>query len=288
MNCLIVGANGQLGLSLQEVLKTKKIEFLPLSRKELDVTDFLRVMEVCAKSRVDLIINAAAYTNVEQAEIEMAKAFLINESGARNLAIAARENNAKLIHFSTDYVFSGSRKSPWKVDSEVNPLSIYGKSKLAGEKAIMHEYADNSIVIRTSWLYSPFGKNFYKTILNLALSSNNPINVVIDQIGQPTNATDLANLAITAAEDKVPAGFYHGSNSGFTSWHDFAIEIFKLAGADTDRVRAITSKDLRNKAPRPEYSVLDNSKWLDFGVKPLDPWQESVSRAFQAIHETFS
>jgi dTDP-4-dehydrorhamnose reductase len=237
---------------------------------------------------VDLIINASAYTNVERAEIEIDKAFLINESGARNLAIAARENNSRFMHFSTDYVFSGSRKSPWKVDSEAKPISIYGKSKLAGEKAIMEEYSDDSIVIRTSWLYSSFGKNFYKTILNLALSSNNPINVVSDQIGQPTNAIDLAGLAITATENNVPAGFYHGSNSGFTNWHEFAIEIFKLAGADTDRVKAITSKDYQNKAPRPEYSVLDNSKWLDFGVKPLEPWQESVSRAFQAIHETFS
>jgi dTDP-4-dehydrorhamnose reductase len=235
-----------------------------------------------------VIVNAAAYTNVELAELEPSKAFLINETGVRNLAVAAREKNLRVLHFSTDYVFSGIRETPWEVNSEAKPLSVYGKSKLAGEKAIEEEYATNSIVIRTAWLYSSYGRNFYKSMLKLALKNGESITVVKDQIGQPTNAKDLASIAVTALVENVPAGIYHGSNSGSTSWHEFASEIFRLAGADTSRIIAISSKDYEAKAPRPEYSVLDNSKWLDFGIKLLDPWRESVARAFPAIRETFS
>ena len=288
MKILITGADGQLGRSLQGVLAAKKIEFVAMSRQELDISNIGQVREQIANSTADVIVNAAAYTNVELAELEPNKAFLINETGVRNLAIAAREKNSKVLHFSTDYVFSGFRETPWEVKSEVNPLSVYGKSKLAGEKAIVEEYATNSIVIRTAWLYSSYGRNFYKTILKLALQNSEPITVVKDQIGQPTNAKDLANLAVTALVENVSAGIYHGSNSGSTSWHEFASEIFRLAGADTSRILAISSKDYEAKAPRPEYSVLDNSKWLDFGIKLLGPWRESVARAFPAIRETFS
>ena len=286
MKWLIVGADGQLGRSLQEALKIKNISFQALTRKELDITDLSQVKECVEKSSSDVIVNAAAYTNVEQAEVDSANAFSVNEEGARNLAIAARDLDLKLVHFSTDYVFSGAKNHPWRITDEVKPLSVYGKSKLSGETAIMEEYSKNSLIVRTAWLYSPFGKNFYKTILNLALSSSNPINVVNDQFGQPTNAQDLSNLVISALGNDVPSGIYHGSNSGVATWHDFAIEIFKLAGADTNRVISISSKDYKTKASRPEYSVLDNSKWSEFGVITLGSWQESVIRAFPAIYES--
>ena len=170
----------------------------------------------------------------------------------------------------------------------MKPLSVYGKSKLAGEVAVINEYSGNSLIIRTSWLYSPFGKNFYKTMLNLALNSNNPINVVNDQFGQPTNAEDLSNLLLSVIENQVPSGIYHGSNSGVATWHDFAVEIFKLAGADVTRVKKINSNEYKTKADRPEYSVLDNSKWSEFGIKALDPWRESARRAFPTIYESLS
>ena len=288
MTWLIVGAEGQLGRSLQEALKIKNISFQALTRNELDITDLSQVKECVKKSSSDVIVNAAAYTNVEQAEVESENAFSVNEKGARNLAIAARDLDLKLVHFSTDYVFSGPKNHPWRITDEVKPLSVYGKSKLSGETAIMEEHSKNSLIVRTAWLYSPFGKNFYKSILNLALSSSNSINVVNDQFGQPTNAQDLSNLVISAIESNVPPGIYHGSNSGKASWHDFAVEIFKLAGADTNRVTPISSKEYKTKAIRPEYSVLDNSNWSDFGVKALAPWGESVRRAFPSIYESLS
>lgn len=288
MTWLIVGAGGQLGRSIQEVLKKRNIAFQPLTHEELDITDLSQVKERVKNSSADVIVNAAAYTNVEQAEMESTKAFSINETGARNLAIAAKEQDSKFVHFSTDYVFSGLRNLPWNITDEVKPLSVYGKSKLAGEIAVLNEYSGNTLIIRTSWLYSPFGRNFYKTILNLALNSNNPINVVNDQFGQPTNAEDLSNLLYSAIENQVPSGIYHGSNSGMATWHDFAVEIFKLAGADTNRVISTSSKEYKTQASRPEYSVLDNSKWSEFGVKTLASWQESVIRAFPAIHESLS
>jgi dTDP-4-dehydrorhamnose reductase len=288
MKWLIAGADGQLGRSLAEALKARSIDFTPLSRKELDITDLSKVIEVVTNSDADIVVNAAAYTNVEQAELEPEKAFLVNESGTRNLAIASRQNNSKFLHFSTDYVFSGQRSEPWKVDSLVNPLSVYGKSKLAGELAAQQDYQENSIIIRTAWLYSPFGKNFYKTMLNLALRNDEQIRVVNDQFGQPTNALDLANLAIEAVVNEVPVGIYHGSNAGSTSWCDFATEIFKLAGADAGRIKAIPSAEFATKAPRPSYSVLDNSNWLNFGVKPLRRWQDAVSDAHASIFDSIN
>ena len=288
MKYLIVGAEGQLGRSLQDDLAARNLEFVALSRKDLDVTDLIQVRRAILRSNAEIIFNAAAYTNVEQAEIETEKAFEINENGVRNLATVSSEINAKFIHFSTDYVFSGTRNEPWQIDSQVNPISVYGKSKLAGEIAVFEEYPDNSLIIRTAWLYSAYGKNFYKTILRHALRNSDPINVVNDQFGQPTHARDLANLAFSATDKSVPAGIYHGSNSGSTNWHDFAVEIFRLAGADTGRVQETSTRDYKSGVSRPEYSVLDNSKWLDFGIKPLGSWQESVSRAFPAIHDSLS
>jgi dTDP-4-dehydrorhamnose reductase len=288
MKILISGAGGQLGLSLREVLRTRDYDVIYLDRHELDITDSDAVNKIVSESKPNVVINAAAYTNVELAELEPEKAFAINERGARNLAKAAGSINSKLLHFSTDYVFSGANNKPWEVNDEKRPLSSYGKSKLAGEKAIIEEIPDNFLIIRTAWLYSPFGKNFYKSILKLALINDEPISVVNDQFGQPTNAEDLSNLAISALENKVKSGIFHGTNSGSASWYDFALEIFNLAGSDINRVKAISTKDYKSKAVRPEYSVLDNSKWVESGVVPLCPWQDSVARAFPSIQNSLS
>ena len=288
MKYLIVGAEGQLGRSLQDDLVERNLEFVAFSRKDLDITNLPQVRRAILESNADIVFNAAAYTNVEQAEFEPEKAFGINENGVRNLAMVTSKINAKFIHFSTDYVFSGTREEPWQINSQVNPISVYGKSKLAGEIAVFEEYPENSIIIRTAWLYSAYGRNFYKTILKLAMRNSDPINVVNDQFGQPTYARDLAKLAFSATDKSVSAGMYHGSNSGSTNWYDFAIEIFRLAGADTGRVQGISTRDYKSGVSRPEYSVLDNSRWLDFGIKPLGSWQESVSSAFPAIHDSLS
>jgi len=288
MKILISGAGGQLGLSLREVLRTRDYDVIYLDRHELDITDSDAVNKIVSESKPNVVINAAAYTNVELAELEPEKAFAINERGARNLAKAAGSINSKLLHFSTDYVFSGANNKPWEVNDEKRPLSSYGKSKLAGEKAIIEEIPDNFLIIRTAWLYSPFGKNFYRSILKLALINDEPISVVNDQFGQPTTAEDLSNFAISALENKVKSGIFHGTNSGSASWYDFALEIFNLAGSDINRVKAISTKDYKSKAVRPEYSVLDNSKWVESGVVPLCPWQDSVARAFPSIQNSLS
>jgi dTDP-4-dehydrorhamnose reductase len=288
MKWLVTGANGQLGRCLQKTLDSRKIEFVALSRAELDITNIDLVKESFNSIKPDVVINTAAYTNVEQAEIDSVAAFKINQLGAANVATGSKSIGAKLVHFSTDYVFAGNGISPWRVNDLTEPLSIYGKSKLAGEVEISRIYPENSLIVRTAWLYSKFGKNFYKTILNLALKDSNTINVVSDQFGQPTNALDLSELVSSAISNNVPAGIYHGTSSGKSSWHEFAVEIFKLAGADSNRVKAISSKDYQAKAPRPEFSLLDNSKWLDFGMKPLGPWLESAISAFPGIYKSLS
>ena len=286
MKVLIAGADGQLGRSLQHALRSKGIEFLALSRGNMDICNIFQVRDVAKSFGASDIINSAAYTNVEKAEIEPEKAFSINEMGSRNLAIVSREINARLIHISTDYVFSGTSKEPWKVDSIANPLSVYGKTKLAGEIAIREELSDNYLIIRTAWLYSEFGNNFYKTILKLAKKDLSSINVVNDQIGQPTSANELAYFIVSLLPSDIPAGIFHATNSGSTNRYEFACYLFQLGGANASRINPISSEDYKAIALRPAYSVLDNSKWCEFGIDGLGPWQESVDKAFSCINNS--
>ena len=182
------------------------------------------------------------------------------------------------MHFSTDYVFSGVGISPWQVNDSTDPLSVYGKSKLAGEKEILKEYAENSLIIRTAWLYSPYGKNFYKTVLTKALNGDESMRVVSDQEGQPTSALDLAELTVKAIARDVAPGIFHGTNTGSCSWFEFARYIFEIAGEDVARVTAVLSSEFTTKVERPRYSVLDNQKWSEFGVLPIGPWKDSVQK----------
>ena len=288
MKVVITGADGQLGRSFQDALKLKGIAFLALSRKAMDVTDLAQVRSVLGSSGASLIINSAAYTNVEQAEVNPEIAFAVNQIGSRNVAIVCRELDSRLIHISTDYVFSGNRDLPWQVDSDTRPLSVYGKSKLAGENAIREEWSENSLIFRTAWLYSQYGKNFYKTILQLANKDKSPIKVVNNQIGQPTSAPELASFIISTLPLEIPAGFYHATNSGSATWYDFAYSIFQLAGADTGRIEPISAEDYKAKAPRPDYSVLDNSKWDSYDLNTLGDWEHSVANAFSTIQESMN
>jgi dTDP-4-dehydrorhamnose reductase len=261
------------------MLDVKGIDYVALSRADLDVTNIGQVEKLVNSTKPDVVINAAAYTNVEQAEIDSDEAFKVNQLGAANLAIASRSVNAKLVHFSTDYVFAGNGNSPWKVNDLTEPLSIYGKSKLAGEVEILKEYPEKSLIIRTAWLYSPYGKNFYKTMLTKALNGGESVRVVNDQQGQPTNAFDLAELTVEAVINDVPFGVFHGTNGGPCSWFEFAQYIFEIAGADAARVTPVPSSEFETNVQRPKYSVLDNQKWSEFGVVPLGPWKDSVQKA---------
>jgi dTDP-4-dehydrorhamnose reductase len=278
MKYLITGANGQLGRCLQETLESNGIEFVAFSRSDLDITNIVEVKQIINCINPDVVINAAAYTNVEQAEIDSDQAFKVNQLGAANLAIASKSVSAKLVHFSTDYVFAGNSNSPWQESDLTEPLSIYGKSKLAGEIEILKEYSENSIIIRTAWLYSPYGKNFYKTMLTKALYGNESVKVVNDQQGQPTSSLDLAELTIKVLTKNAASGIFHGTNSGSCSWFEFAKYIFEIAGADITRVTPVLSSGFATKVPRPKYSVLDNRKWSEFGILPLGPWKDSVKK----------
>jgi dTDP-4-dehydrorhamnose reductase len=235
-----------------------------------------------------IVLNAAAYTNVEKAEVEPNAAFEVNQTGVRNIMRACDSVSAKLVHFSTDYVFSGIKTSPWQVEDLANPLSNYGKSKLAGELEIMNNYSDNSLIIRTAWLYSQYGKNFYKTILDKAINTRDNLKVVSDQTGQPTNALELAEITIEAIRKEVMPGIFHATNSGSTSWFEFSRLIFKLAGEDPLRVNPVLASEFPSKVNRPQYSVLDNRKWNDFGIAPLESWEESVTKAFLSISKSLN
>ena len=287
MKWLIAGANGQLGRCLQKTLDSHGIDFVALSRSDLDVTNIGQVKELVNSTKPDVVINASAYTNVEQAEIDSDEAFQVNQSGAANLAIASRSVNAKLVHFSTDYVFAGNSNSPWQANDLTEPISIYGKSKLAGEVEIINEYPERSLIIRTAWLYSPYGKNFYKTMLTKALNSDESVRVVNDQQGQPTSALDLAALTVNAVTENVTSGVFHGTNAGSCSWFEFAQYIFEIAGEDSARVTPVLSAEFTTKVQRPKYSVLDNEKWSEFGIAPLGPWKDSVQKALPDIMLSF-
>jgi dTDP-4-dehydrorhamnose reductase len=278
MKWLIAGANGQLGRCLQKTLNSRGIDFVALSRADLDVTNIGQVEELVNSTKPDVVVNAAAYTNVEQAEIDSDEAFKVNQLGAANMAIASRSINAKLVHFSTDYVFAGNGNSPWQTNDLTEPISIYGKSKLAGEVEILKEYSEKSLIIRTAWLYSPYGKNFYKTMLTKAFNGDESVRVVNDQQGQPTNAFDLSELTVNAVVNDVPSGIFHGTNAGSCSWFEFAKYIFEIAGKDTARVSPVLSSEFATKVQRPKYSVLDNQKWSEFGIVPPDPWKVSVQK----------
>lgn len=283
MKWLIAGANGQLGRCLQQTLESNSIEHAAYSKEEIDITDYSRVCEVFHSVKPDIVVNAAGYTNVDQAQIDQSEAFAINKTGVANLANASKLVSARLVHFSTDYVFSGERGKPWQVSDATNPISKYGESKLAGELEITRINPDNSMIIRTAWLYSPFGKNFYKTILTKALNSQETVRVVNDQIGQPTNAIDLAELTVRAISKKALPGVYHGTNSGACSWFEFAKFIFEIAGEDVSRVVPVPSSEFETRAKRPKYSVLDSQKWLESGIEPLGPWKDSVRNLLPAM-----
>ena len=278
MKWLITGANGQLGRCLQDTLDAKGIDFVALSRADLDITNSALVKESFNSIKPDVVINTAAYTNVEQAEIDSVAAFKINHLGAAIVATVSKSIGAKLVHFSTDYVFAGNSISPWRVNDLTEPLSIYGKSKLAGEVEILKEYSENSLIIRTAWLYSPYGKNFYKTMLTKAFNGDEIVRVVSDQQGQPTSALDLAELTVKAVTKNVSSGLFHGTNAGSCSWFEFAKYIFEIAGENSIRVTSVLSSELITRVERPKYSVLDNQKWSEFGIMPLNPWKDSVQK----------
>ena len=229
MKWLITGASGQLGVALQEELARRDIEFIATNSSELDVTKPLIANQLVDLIKPSVIVNAAAWTDVDGAESNRFEAYSVNSLGAQNLAIAANKVGARLVQISTDYVFSGDGSVPWSENAPVNPQSVYGSTKSEGESFVLTALPSKSYVIRTAWLYSKTGKNFAKTMANLALSNSGDVSVVNDQIGQPTSSADLATQIVELVMSKAPTGIYHGTNSGQTTWFEFAQAIFSMA-----------------------------------------------------------
>lgn len=271
---LVTGANGQLGQCFQKHSKNyPEIEFLFCTSHELDITSEEALSEYFQNKNIDYCINNAAYTNVEQAENEKDKAFLVNAEGAKNIAEICKNKGVVLFHFSTDYVFNGNSSRPYLETDEVDPINIYGTSKLKGEEEIQSTF-EEYFILRTSWLYSEFGHNFYKTILRKA-DENAELNITTSQIGTPTNANDLATYVLQIINSgSQEYGLYHFSNEGQATWYDFAAEILNYSGK-TDQVILNKSGFFKTLAKRPEYSVLSKEKITSkFG--PVEDWKKSL------------
>ena len=282
MTWLVAGGAGQLGLAIGRELDNRGISFVSADSSELDITKPLLVNQLVDFLKPEVIINAAAYTNVDGAESDSERASLVNGNGPGNLALAARSVGAVFAHVSTDYVFSGTGKAPYLESELVAPASVYGKSKALGEQNVMVEYSDKSYVFRTAWLYSADRKNFAKTITRKALAGAEA-NVVNDQIGQPTFAGDVAKRIVDSVLDQIPFGIYHATNSGSVSWFDFAREIYQLAGADVELVSAVGSEFIPQVAKRPAYSVLSHQRWVEEGIEPMRDWKIALEEAMPAI-----
>ena len=271
MKVLITGSNGMLGHDLIEVLKDRH-ELILTTSKTLDITDKEHTIDFISESNPDIVINSAAYTDVDGCEENQDIAYAVNGEGVGNLALACKKIDCPLVHVSTDYVFNGKNDRPWVEDDEIGPISVYGKSKLKGEEAIL-ETLDKFFIIRTAWLYGINGKNFPKTMLELA--ENHPeITVVYDEVGTPTYTPDLA-YGISQLIETDLYGIYHLTNSGSCSWCEFAKYIFEVAGKDV-KIIPVTASEFARPAPRPHYSVLENRKWVENGFEPLRSYRDAV------------
>jgi len=271
---LITGANGQLGQVFRTILSTEEVIF---KDRELDITDMEALREFISQHKIETIINTAAYTAVDLAETESALAFHINSLGARNLAMISKEFQIKLIHISTDYVFDGTNYKPYTEQDKPNPMSVYGHSKLEGEKAVL-ELAYSAYIIRTSWLYSGFGKNFLTNITRLALERDS-LSIVADQIGTPTYAPDLARaiLELTTTLQPQTTQILHYSNQGVASWYDFAYEIINLQQINC-KLTPIPTTAYPTPATRPYYSVLDKTLVTNLLQSPIPHWKTSLTQ----------
>ncbi|MBW7650387.1 dTDP-4-dehydrorhamnose reductase [Anoxybacillus sp. ST4] len=272
MKVVVTGAKGQLGTDVVHLLADRGYEVYGYGREELDITNFDQVKQVITEIRPDVVIHAAAYTKVDLAESEPDQAFLINAYGTRNVAVVSEAVGAKLVYISTDYVFDGTATTPYNEFAPTNPLSIYGKSKLAGEQFV-RDLHSKFFIVRTSWVYGKHGNNFVKTMLKLA-QERDELMVVHDQVGCPTYTVDLSNCILELIQTEK-YGIYHVSNSGHCSWYEFAKAIFEEAGIKV-KVNPCTTKDFPRPAPRPVYSVLAHMALRMNGFRELPYWRDSL------------
>lgn len=279
---LVTGASGMLGRDLVAMLRRDGAQVTALTRRDLDITDAAAIAAALRDARPDLVVNCAAWTAVDLAETREAEALAVNGTAVGHLAAACAGTGARLIQLSTDYVFDGTARVPYPEDAPTGPVSAYGRTKLAGERAVLRELPDRGCVLRTAWLYGPHGGNFVATMLRLE-RERPTVEVVDDQHGQPTSTTAVAGQIIALAAAGAPAGIYHATCSGQTTWHGLAAEVFRLAGADPNRVMPVPSSRMPRPAPRPGYSVLGHDAWRRAGLAPPGGWQAALSAAFSSF-----
>ncbi len=286
LNVLVTGSNGQLGSEIRNLISNDEWYFT--DRNTLDITNKIAIESFCTKHNIEVIINCAAYTAVDKAEEDEVNADRINHLAVKYMAEIAKEKNIKLIHISTDYVFDGENYKPYSEEDETDPQGVYGKTKLAGEQAIQDIHPNNSIIIRTSWLYSSYGNNFVKTMLRLG-KERDELGVIFDQVGTPTYAKDLAKVIIHIIQHSTlniqhSVEIYHYSNEGVASWYDFAKAIFELSDIQCD-VKPIETKEYPTPASRPHYSLLNKAKIKNqFGIE-IPYYKDSLKMCLTKIRE---
>ena len=277
MRLLVTGAQGQLGAELVQLAADTELDFVGYGRAQLDLTNWKSVS--AAVKDFDVVINCAAHTRVDAAEgKEGEQAFLSNAVGVKNLAAACAHADVRLIHLSTDYVFNGKSSVPYVETDATNPQSVYGQSKLDGERSALDAHPYGAFIVRTSWVYGAYGPNFVRTMLKLA-ESRETVSVVNDQVGQPTWTRDLAAGLLALARSEAAPGIYHFSGEGACSWFEFAQAIFEYSGLDPARVLPTTSSEFVRPAPRPAFSVMSHEKWLAAGLPAPMDWRDAL-RAF--------
>ncbi len=285
MRILVTGANGQLGNCIRNAAEGSKDEYIFTDVDDLDITD-REAVDLCIRcNNFDVVVNCAAYTNVEKAEVQEEFAEKLNAEAVRNLADACRKYDVTFIHISTDYVFGGSLGNTPRTEEEpVNPTGVYGLTKLHGEQAV-EESGANALIFRTAWLYSEYGKNFVKTMLNLT-STKPELKVVFDQVGTPTYAQDLADLIVKIITDRTfrdHPGIYHYSNEGVCSWYDFTKSIAEIAGNNGCEIKPCHSDEFPSPVTRPSYSVLDKTKVKTTFDIEVPYWTDSLKKCISNL-----
>lgn len=282
MTCVVTGAGGMLG---RDVLRCAGDGAIGLTRRDLDVTDREAVRAALRALRPSVVVNCAAWTAVDDAETREADALAVNGTAVRHLAEASAEAGCALVHVSTDYVFDGHARVPYAEGAAPAPRTAYGRTKLAGERAVLEILPERGYVVRTGWLYGTGGGNFVRTMMRLE-AARDTVDVVDDQRGQPTWSADVAVRLVRLVG--APPGVYHATNSGDGTWYDLARETFRLLGADPARVRPATSASFPRPAPRPAYSVLGHARWREADLPPLRDWREALPQALPALRAAAS
>ncbi|MFE9865826.1 dTDP-4-dehydrorhamnose reductase [Streptomyces sp. NPDC005506] len=283
---LVTGAAGMLGRDVLARLAGESVTAVAANRVALDIADPALVHAALEFHRPAVVVNCAAWTAVDDAESQEEAALRVNGTGPEVLAAACREHGVVLLQVSTDYVFAGDAQKPYPEDATAGPRSAYGRTKLAGERAVLDTLPDTGFIVRTAWLYGAYGPNFVRTMIKLE-GVKDALDVVDDQRGQPTWTADLADrlvrLGQAALAGAVPAGIYHGTSGGQTTWFGFTREIFRLLGADPARIRPTTSGAFVRPAPRPAFSVLGHDRWAAAGMEPIRDWRVALAEAFPAL-----